>query len=330
MTRQTIRFLWPLSILFAWTAPALPQGKVGETAPEFPLGLFTDGGRHQLSDYRGKVVVLFFYEAGCPKCKGTIPERNEIVKAYDGKPVKFIAVGASDILPATQNYSRETRLAMTIFADNLGIMESRYGQKISLQNIYQFRVIGPDGKIVGNDMSKATIDKALANAKFKYDPKDYDPKLKPAIDAFEWNQWDAGFKLLTPLRRSIAKPVAESANKLYDEVKKEAEGWKSEAEKLAETEPVKAYDLYTKITTHFAADPIAKTVFEPKRKLATSKAVLAELAARKAYDQLNATAVQLGPDQKKLVAQQLQGLAKKHSGTPTAERATTLATELDK
>jgi hypothetical protein len=38
------------------------QGKFGELAPDFPPGLFTDGNQYHLSDYKGKVVVLYFFE----------------------------------------------------------------------------------------------------------------------------------------------------------------------------------------------------------------------------------------------------------------------------
>jgi peroxiredoxin len=316
------------ALVLATSATAQPKG--GDEAPEFPIGQFSDGRDYRLSDFRGRVVVLFFYESECPRCKGAIPERNEVVKAFEGKPVKFLAIGASDSLAATQKYGRETQLRMPIFADNLGLMEARYGQKISLQNIWQFRVIGPDGKIVGSDMNKETIEKALEKAAFKYDPKDYDAKLKPALDAFEWNQWDSGMKLLSPLRRSGAKAVAESANKLYDVLKKEAEGWKAEAESLVASDPVKAYDLYARVAAHFSTDALGKGAASAKEKLASNKAVMIELAARKAYTQFANDIAGAAPNQKVLVLKQAQAFVKKHAGTPTADKLAALASELEK
>jgi hypothetical protein len=44
--------------------PVYGQGKVGETAPDFPPGSFTDGAAYRLSDLKGKVVVLYFFEPG--------------------------------------------------------------------------------------------------------------------------------------------------------------------------------------------------------------------------------------------------------------------------
>jgi len=35
----------------------------GQSAPDFPPGPFTDGGHYQLSDFKGKVLVLYFFES---------------------------------------------------------------------------------------------------------------------------------------------------------------------------------------------------------------------------------------------------------------------------
>jgi peroxiredoxin len=326
----TAVFVLALGAVALTSSPARPQGKVGETAPDFPPGVFSDSMRYQLSDCRGKVVVLFFYESQCPRCKGSIPERNQIVKSFEGKPVKFIAVGASDPIGDVAAYISETKIAMPVFVDNLGLMETRYGQKMSLDNIWQMRVIGPNGKIVAYDMNKETIEKALKGASWKYDPKDYDPKLKSALDAFEWSQWEAGMKLLSPLRRSAMKPVADSANKLYEALKKEAMTWKEEAATIAQQDPVKAYDQYTRIMTLFPSESFAKDLFEPKKKLAGLKAVESELTARKAFEKIGAAMPRMTPEQKKQLAQQLQAFVKKYDGTPIAGKALALAKELEK
>lgn len=323
------RFL-PLVLVALSALPAAAQPKAGGEAPDFPPGQFSDGRTYSLADLRGKAVVLFFYESQCPRCKGAIPERNDVVKAFEGKPVKFFAVAAGDPLASAVGYGRETSLQMPIFADSLGLMEARYGQKISLQNIWQFRVIGPDGKLVGYDMGKATIERALAGAAWKYDPADYDPKLRLALDAFETNNWEAGVKLLAPHRRSSTKPLAESANKLYDAVKKEADGVKAEAEAAAEGDPVKAYDLYAKVAAAFPTDAVGKEALAAKNKLAGTKALTAELAARKAYAPLAGTLANGSPGQKAQFAAQLQPFLKKHAGTPTAAKVADLVKELEK
>lgn len=142
-------------------AGAMEGGRFGDTAPEFPPGEFSDGGHYRVSDFRGKLLVLFFYEQRCPTCRRTIPHRNAIVKRYANEPVTFIAIGAGDSLEEVQNYIRETHLNMPVFADRRSAMEKAYGFHISLGNIYQIRLIAPDGTIIGYDMEPKSIDEAL-------------------------------------------------------------------------------------------------------------------------------------------------------------------------
>ena len=53
-----------LGIVLLSGPPASLQGQVkfGETAADFPPGVFTDGGNYSLQSLRGKVVVLYFFE----------------------------------------------------------------------------------------------------------------------------------------------------------------------------------------------------------------------------------------------------------------------------
>ena len=54
--------LTAFALTLAFAPSAASQGKFGEQAPDFPPGVFTDGGKYSLSDLRGKVVVLYFFE----------------------------------------------------------------------------------------------------------------------------------------------------------------------------------------------------------------------------------------------------------------------------
>ena len=102
----------------------------------------------------------------------------------------------------------------------------------------------------------------------------------------------------SPLRRSPKKPVAEAAEKAFQKLKEVAGEWKAEA--AAESDPVKAYDLYTRITTLFANDPLAKDAASPRQKLTSAKPVQAECwVAPKALDTILAGMNQLSPEQKK-------------------------------
>jgi thiol-disulfide isomerase/thioredoxin len=321
--------LWlTMVVLLSLTGRVAAQGNFGQEAPDFPPGLFNDGSEYRLADLKGKVIVLWMYESTCPRCRGMIPEQNKIVQALKDRPVKFIAIGASDTAMDVANYGRQTGLAMPIFVDSLGLMEKRYGQKISLNNILQVRVIGVDGKVAGLRMDANEITKAAEKATWKYKGDDYDARLNPALDCFEWGQYSKGAKLLAPLRKNKVKAVADSADKLFNALKEEGKEWKEDADKLAEDEPVQAHDLYTRIAVVFAGDELGKAVDEPLKKLQSKKAVKDEIAARKAYALALSNMSRMTPAQKRQAAALFQSIAKKFADTPTGDKAAEVAKEL--
>jgi len=163
--------------------------------------------------------------------------------------VAFFAVAAGDTLADAKKYVGETRMAMPVFADALSLMETRYGQQISLSNIHQTRVIDPTGKIVEYRFDEPSIEKALKDATWKYKDASTDKKLDPAVLLLEWGRYAEGLQKLKPFLKR--KDTAESAQKVYDQVKAEVQGWVTEADGCKATDPVKAYDLYARAAAVF-------------------------------------------------------------------------------
>src|SRR6185437_482363 len=261
------------------------SGKFGETAPDFPPGAFTDGGQYSVSDFRGKVLVLYFGCPVCPRNRGSIPERNKIVEQFKGKPVKFLAITPAE-MEECKGYTTSTKLEMPCFADGLGVMQQRYGTQISLSNIWQFRVIDANGVVVAYDMSADAITKALANVKWTYKDDGYDPRLANIVEMLEWNQYVPAMTALKPYLKQRSK-TADSAHALFEKVKRTVgEGWATEADAATADDKPKAADLYTKLAACFPDDALGKHAADALKKLKTDKSVMNELAARRMYAQL--------------------------------------------
>jgi hypothetical protein len=64
MNGRDLACLIACGLLLIAAGSAQAQGKLGEPAPDFPPGAFTDAGSYRLSDLQGKIVVLYFFEAG--------------------------------------------------------------------------------------------------------------------------------------------------------------------------------------------------------------------------------------------------------------------------
>jgi peroxiredoxin len=74
---------------------ALRNLTVGKTAPEIE-GKDLDGRKFKLSDYRGKVVVLFFCGHWCGPCRQMNPSKQELVKRHAGKPFALLEVNSDN------------------------------------------------------------------------------------------------------------------------------------------------------------------------------------------------------------------------------------------
>ena len=238
----------------------------------------------------------------------------------------FFAVAAGDTLADAKKYVGETRMAMPVFADALSLMETRYGQQISLSNIHQTRVIDATGKIVEYRFEEPAIEKALKGATWKFKDESGDKKLDPAVLLLEWGRYAEGLQKLKPFLKR--KDTAESAQKVYDKVKAEVQGWVAEADESKGSDPVKAYDLYARAAAAFKTEEPGPAAAAGVKALGEDKAVKSELAARKAFAKVNGALTRATAQQKGEVAKFCHDVVKKYPGTPTAEKAKALAEEL--
>lgn len=63
----------------------------GEAAPDFYLGDVT-GNFHSLKKFRGNIVFLNFWASWCAPCIKEIPEKNSMIKRFEGKKVVFLNI----------------------------------------------------------------------------------------------------------------------------------------------------------------------------------------------------------------------------------------------
>lgn len=98
--------LWiPLSILpilgllaygFRTDPRSIPSPLVGRPAPAFALDLF-DGGRLDLADLRGKVVVVNFWASWCyPACWNEAPRLEAVWQRYKDRGVVIVGIVYQD------------------------------------------------------------------------------------------------------------------------------------------------------------------------------------------------------------------------------------------
>jgi peroxiredoxin len=156
--------------IFAADVPA-----VGSAAPEFSL---TDakGKAHSLSEYKGKYVVLEWFNPECPFVKKHYGSGNmqNLQKEYTDKGVVWLTIDSN--APGTQgNLTAEeaAKIATSWKTHETALLldpEGKAGQAYGAKNTPNMVIINPDGKVIyhGAIDSKATPNPADIPASTNY------------------------------------------------------------------------------------------------------------------------------------------------------------------
>lgn len=125
--------------------PAEPEA--GKKAPEFTLKSF-DGKEMSLSNCKGKIVVLEWFNDECPYVKYHYGQATmvQLANKYKGKNVVWLAINSTSHTTAEQNkkFAEEHKLAHPILDDRPGAVGRAYGAKAT-PHMY---VIDTEGNII--------------------------------------------------------------------------------------------------------------------------------------------------------------------------------------
>jgi peroxiredoxin len=142
-----------LGVLVSNCGVALAEVQVGKEAPDFVL-TDTNGKTHHLSDYKGKYVVLEWYQPDCPFVRKHYNSGNmqALQKEYVSKGVVWLSIDSSaagqegnyppDRLNQIATKTGSTRTALLLDAD--GKVGHLYGAKTT-PDMY---IINPQGILV--------------------------------------------------------------------------------------------------------------------------------------------------------------------------------------
>ncbi|WP_425456436.1 redoxin domain-containing protein [Cohnella pontilimi] len=135
--------------------------KAGNKPPEFRL-LGLDGTAHDLSEYKGKPLILNFWGTWCPPCRAEMPALQSVYDRWKDKGVQLVGINLSEEKLTVQNFAREVGASFPILLDRNRQTEKKYGLKQYPTTFF----IGADGKIqdimIGGPLSENDIESRIA------------------------------------------------------------------------------------------------------------------------------------------------------------------------
>lgn len=216
-------------------------------------------------------------------------------KKYEDKPVVFIAVNSGNSESSVKGYLKTANIEFPAIVDQDRSFESamKVG-KLSLQNVWQTRVIRPDGNISYAPSAEIdkTIESMLATAKWKVDPETVPAPLNAAWKGVEFGEYATAIPQIKRFLRSRDEKTKAAAEQLNTVIESDLNAAFAEAEK-AEKDDNKwlAYKTYDQIAKDYRGHAKATEASSKARTLSRDKDIADDVRAHGALEKVK---IQLG------------------------------------
>ena len=88
-----------------------------------------DGAIVQLSDYKGKIVVIDFWASWCPPCKASFPALDALFREYQARGVEVLAVNLDERRRDADAFLAARPHGLTVLYDAEGASAAAFGVK---------------------------------------------------------------------------------------------------------------------------------------------------------------------------------------------------------
>jgi peroxiredoxin len=148
-------FLWLACLLLTDVSAFPEEAVVGEAAPDF-TATDTQGQTHSISDYKGKIIVLEWFNHGCPFVKKYYNSKNmqNLQKTYAEKGIIWLSICSS--APGKQGYQTTEEANTTVRAKEIKAAaiildpDGHIGRKYGAKTTPHMFIINTEGTLVYN------------------------------------------------------------------------------------------------------------------------------------------------------------------------------------
>ena len=125
-------------------------------------GYTVQGKPVDMSDYKGKVVLVDFWATWCGPCRAEIPNIKTTWDKHHDDGFEVIAVSVDEDLKALKAFVAEEKPPWTVVADNSPQNKKPLGNKYGIRAIPAFVLIGKDGKAAAINCRGQRLEPAVA------------------------------------------------------------------------------------------------------------------------------------------------------------------------
>ncbi|MEW6739417.1 MAG: peroxiredoxin family protein [Nitrospirota bacterium] len=109
-------FLTLIALLALCTILSNPVSAAQGSAPDFTLNDI-NGKKVNLSEFRGKAVLLNFWATWCGPCRAEMPSLNNLYNEYKDKGLVVLAVSVDASEKPVKSFARELKLTFPVLMD---------------------------------------------------------------------------------------------------------------------------------------------------------------------------------------------------------------------
>lgn len=218
---------------------------------------------------RGKGLVLWFFEEGCPRCRARWPELYQIARRYEDSPVLFIAVNSGTSRAELSRYLQDVKCDWPVLCDvNRRFEKACAVPEISLNNIMQCFIVTPNGKLQQSrwDDVEGAARQAAQSARWNLERGQVSAPMLKVLKYVEFGNYP---RAIEQLKQDYQKPERQASAKfLVDMVKsRAAEHAQQVRTSLDSARPKESYDRIRQHEWMFRGMPLDKQLAETKATL---------------------------------------------------------------